>query len=408
MRPPVSPLQPRPLWKTILVHGGLFLVTLVTTTFAGAELTSGKFWLNMDGFVPPERILNLEDLSIGLPYALCFLVFLSFHEFGHYFTARYHKVRASLPYYIPFFVPVPGVLNIGSFGAVIRLRQVPQTTRKYFDIGIAGPLAGFVISLILLGYGFTHLPDKESYVLAAEPDYATYFGHVPSEEELMAYIKAEASDGDEVQVMAYHVGTSLLFEGMKAVLVEDESQLPSHFDLLHYPFLFVGYITLFFTALNLLPIGQLDGGHIIYGMFGRRTAGYVARLAVIGLLLCGGTGLIRLRNLTGTDFMTMGIYVLFLIYVMSVLLGKNRWKEILIASALVLMMQIMIKWTFPDLQPNMIWLIYTVLVVRVIKPDHPAALYEHRVNRPRQILGWVAIAIFVLCFTPTPLSVVSG
>ncbi len=405
---PQSLRRPRPLWKTILIHSLLFLAAAATTMFAGAELVSGKYWLNMDGFFPESRMLSLEDLWLGLPYSLSFLAFLSFHEFGHYFTTRYHKVKASLPYYIPFFVPIPGVLNIGSLGAVIRLRQVPSTTRKYFDIGIAGPLAGFVISLLLLGYGFTHLPDRESYMSAVEPDYERYFGHVPSEEELFAYIEAEAADGDDIQVMAYHVGSSLLFEAMKAVLVDDPEQVPSHFDLLHYPFLFVGYITLFFTALNLLPIGQLDGGHIIYGMFGRKAAGFVARFAVIGLLFSGGTGLVDFRGIDAWGFLSVGIYLLFIIFVMSKVLGKERWKEVALISLLLFLMQTLIKWNLPDLQPNMIWLVYTLLVVQVVGLDHPPATFEHRVNRPRQILGWVAMAIFVLCFTPTPLSVVSG
>lgn len=408
MANPGNPLRPQPLWKTILIHGGLFIAALITTTFAGAELTSGKYWLNMEGFVSADRLLDLDELWVGLPYALAFLTFLSFHEFGHYFTARYHKVKSSLPYYIPFFIPVPGVLNIGSFGAVIRLRKVPSTTRKYFDIGIAGPLAGFVISLLLLGYGFTHLPDKEAYIFAAEPDYESFFGYVPSEEELFAYIKSEAEDGDDMQVMAYHVGTSILFEGMKAALVEDKSQLPSHFDLLHYPFLFVGYITLFFTALNLLPIGQLDGGHIIYGMFGRKTAGYVARITVLGLLFSGGTGLLDFQDITAYGLIPIGVYALFLVYVMTAVIGRHKWKQVAIATALIFATQVLLKWNFPDLQPNMIWLIYTLLSVRMIKLDHPPALYEHRVNRPRQILGWVAIAIFFLCFSPAPLSVISS
>ena len=391
-----------------MIHGGLFLLALCTTLLAGAELNSGKFWLNYEGMYPPERILALQEIWLGLPYALSFLSFLTFHEFGHYFTARYHQVKASLPYYLPLFVPIPGMLNIGSLGAVIRLRQIPSTTRKYFDIGIAGPIAGFVISLLLLGYGFTHLPEKETYVTDREPDYIRYFGHVPSEQELFSFIQAEAADGDDVQVMAYYVGTSLLFEGMKAVLVEDMSQMPTHFDLLHYPFLFVGYITLFFTALNLLPIGQLDGGHVMYGMFGRKASGYIARGATVLLLFLGGTGLVKFEGVDAWGFLYIGLYLMFMIYVFSFIFGKERWKEVGAISLLVFLMQALIAWNFPDIQPNMIWLIYTFMVVRFVGLDHPPATFEHRVNRPRQVLGWVAILIFILCFTPTPLQVIGG
>lgn len=398
----------RPWWKTTLIHGGLFLLAVFTTMLAGAELSSGKYWLNMDGMIPEDRILQFREILLGLPYALCFLAFLSFHEFGHYFTARYHRVKASLPYYIPLFFPIPGVLNIGSLGAVIRLRQVPPSTRKYFDIGIAGPLAGFVVSLFLLGYGFATLPDMQSYVSEREPDYATFFGEVPTEEALTAYIEAEANDGDDVQVMAYKVGTSLVFEAFKAWIPEDPAQVPSHYDLLHYPLLFVGYITLFFTALNLLPMGQLDGGHIIYGMFGRATGGRIARATLIVLIFIGGTGLVGFRELEAMDFLGIGLYLLFLLYLFSYVFGRDRWKEITIAALLIFMMQALIKWNFPDLQPNLIWLVYSWLVTRFVGLDHPPATVEHRVDRPRQILGWVAIVIFILCFSPAPLQVVGG
>ncbi len=407
-RPGFLRRPPQALWKIILIHGGLFLLAFASTLFAGAELTTGKSWIQMDGVVPPDRLLYWDDIWLGLPYALSFLTFLSFHEFGHYFTARYHKVRASLPYYLPLFIPFPGVLNIGSLGAVIRLRQVPPTTRKYFDIGIAGPLAGFVISLFLLGYGFTHLPDKERYVMEREPDYAHYFGHVPSEEELTDFILAHNEDDGQGQVMAYRVGSSLLFEGMKHLLVDDMDQMPSPYDLLHYPFLFVGYITLFFTALNLLPIGQLDGGHILYGMIGRKASGAVARITLTGLLLLGGTGLVHFQNLTGWGWANMGAYLVFLVYVFSRVLGRHNWVRVGLAALSMFAIQALICWQFPDLKPNLIWLFYAWMVVRFIGLDHPPAALEHRVNLPRQALGWLAILIFALCFTPSPLIVIGG
>ena len=156
--------MPRKL-RTILIHGGLFLLSLITTMMVGAELVEKKYWFTW-GLLDPELdpanyVFQLKDLWKGLPYSLAFLGFLTVHEFGHYFTAMYHRVRSSLPYYIPIYIPIPGVLNIGSFGAVIRLKETPRSTREYFDIGIAGPLAGFVVSLLLLVYGFTTLPPME-------------------------------------------------------------------------------------------------------------------------------------------------------------------------------------------------------------------------------------------------------
>lgn len=389
-------------FRTYLIQIILFILAFCTTTFAGAELISGKFWLNFGSGIPPERMLTLADFWLGLPYSLSFLTFLSFHEFGHYFTAIYHKVKSSLPYYIPIFIPMPGILNIGSFGAVIRLKEIPGSTRKFYDIGIAGPLAGFVVSVFLIIYGFMNLPPMQEYVMSVEPYYAEKFGFVPEETVIIEALKAEP------EMYGYYVGTNLLFEFLKDIIPGDPSQVPNHFDLLHYPFLFVGYLTLFFTALNLLPMGQLDGGHIIYGMFGRKPAGYIARIGVIILLFFGGTGLLDFQYLDIYGGVGIAMYIVFVLYVFSKILGKEKRKEILLSSLALLAVQVLIKWNFPDFQLNFIWLLYSWMVVRFIGLDHPRAFIEHRVNRQRQILGYFAILIFILCFTPTPLSVVGA
>ncbi|MEM9986614.1 MAG: site-2 protease family protein, partial [Bacteroidota bacterium] len=262
------------------LHLGLFLLAWGTTMLAGAELITGNFLLGDFGW---------KDFWQGWPYSLSFLAFLTFHEFGHYFTAVYHRVRSSLPFYIPFYIPFMG-LNIGSMGAVIALRERPSSTRKYFDIGVAGPLAGFVISLLLLFYGFSHLPSLEETVYAIHPTYIEEFGEVPSEDRMDQWLKEE-------NIQSIAIGSNLLFEWFKNNIPTDPAQVPPSFEIMHYPFIFVGFITLFFTALNLLPIGQLDGGHVVYGLFGRRVAGIIARLATVSLLLMGGTGFFDLGNL---------------------------------------------------------------------------------------------------------------
>jgi len=392
----------RSKFRTYLIQIFLFILAFVTTTLAGAELISGKFWLDFGSGIPQDRMLSASDFWLGLPYSLSFLLFLSFHEFGHYFTAVFHKVKTSLPYYIPIFIPIPGILNIGSFGAVIRLKEIPSSTRKFFDIGIAGPLAGFVVSLVLLLYGFMNLPPMQEYVMEIEPYYAEKFGTVPEESIIIEALKAEP------EMYGYYVGSNLLFEFLKKTIPPDPAQVPNHFDLIHYPFLFVGYLTLFFTALNLLPMGQLDGGHIIYGMFGRKTAGFIARIGVITLLFFGGTGLLDFRVFDIYSWVGIGMYVLFVLYVFSKILGKDHWQEIVISTVIILAVQGMIKWNFPDIQSNFIWLLYSWMVVRFIGLDHPRAFVEHRVNFSRQFYGYLAILIFILCFTPTPLSVIGA
>jgi membrane-associated protease RseP (regulator of RpoE activity) len=396
---------PRPAWLTATIHLALFAVALLTTLMAGAELVTAKGWFGW-GMLPPEALLSWRDLGQGLPYAASFLLFLTCHEFGHYFTARYHRVRTSLPFYLPLFLPLPGALNIGSLGAVIMLKQVPGSTRKFFDIGIAGPLAGFVISIALLAYGFTHLPDKESYILDIHPEYVELFGGVPDEAQFEQYLAAEGNGP------ALAVGHTLLFDWLMSVLPPDPSQLPGRFELMHYPFIFVGYLTLFFTALNLLPIGQLDGGHIVYGLLGRKTSGYVARVATVALLFFGGTGLVPKAIPALADWeswLSLLLYGAFLVYVFAKMQAAKPWQQALPWALGLLLLQIALhRWAFPDLQVNAIWLVYTWMVVRFIKVDHPRAWHEHRVNRPRQLLGWLAMVIFVLCFSPSPIVLVGG
>lgn len=407
--------------KTYALHLALFFLTFLTTAMVGTELSAPKLLINEEA-VPrfwftwflelPEHLQGIDlsfkfsDLYIGLPYAIAFLTFLTFHEFGHYFASIYHRVKSSLPYYIPIYLPLP-ILNIGSFGAVIRLKQMPESTRKYFDIGIAGPLAGFVISLAILIYGFATLPPLDSYLLDINPDYQQQFGGVPSETDIRAYVEENA-------VPTYFIGTSLLFELLKDIVPSDPSQVPNHFEIIHYPLLFVGYITLFFTALNLLPIGQLDGGHIMYGMFGPNVSGVIARIAVVGLVLLGGTGLVDIRAFTGSwqeklsELLTLTIYIAFVVYILIKIMGPQLRTYVYAFSLFILAVQVIIKWNLPEQEMNFIWLFYAFLVVRLLGVDHPPAYYEHKVNAPRQILGWISILIFILCFTPTPVQIVGA
>lgn len=385
-------------FRTYFVHIGLFLLTFFTTTFVGAEHVTGKSWL----FAPAEHSLVWADFSKGLLYSFSFLAFLTFHEFGHYLTAIYHNVKTSLPYYIPIWIP--GMLNIGSFGAVIRLKDVPDSTQKFFDIGIAGPLAGFVVSLVLIITGLMTLPPPQEYILKIHPEYIQQFGGVPDEATQTAYILAHNAAHPDSAIMAFSVGSNLLFEGLKQIVPYNHAYLPTSYELMHYPLLFVGFLSLFFTALNLLPMGQLDGGHVIYGMFGREKAAIVAQITVVLLLLFGGTGFADFRNLK-EDYYWIAFYLIFILYVFNSLMKVPPTYQVILAASGLFLTQTLIKLYIPTIQPNLIWLIYSLLAVRVIGVEHPAALHEHIVNRPRQILGWIAILIFILCFTPNPLSI---
>jgi membrane-associated protease RseP (regulator of RpoE activity) len=224
-----------------LVHLGLFLFTFFSTTIAGI------LWMNRDPF-------ELNNFYLGVPYSLSILFMLSCHEFGHYFAARYHKVNTTLPYFIPF-PPIPLLyqlfgITFGTFGAVIRLKTVVPSRKILFDIGVAGPISGFIASLLILIYGFLNLPSPE-YILAIHPDYN---------------FALNASAGAQGVPLAF--GNTILFAGLRELLTNPSVQfVPPMSEIYHYPFLCAGWFGLLVTALNLIPIGQFDGGHLIYSMF---------------------------------------------------------------------------------------------------------------------------------------------
>lgn len=377
------------------LHALLFVLAIITTTLAGAELVTNKR-LFLSFFGVEGRAVGWEDVRYGVQYSLAFIGFLTFHEFGHYFAAVYHRVRSSLPYYIPVYIPF--FLNIGSMGAVIRIRQTPQTTAKYFDIGIAGPLAGFVFSLFLLTWGFTHLPEPD-YVMQFNPDYMAQFGGPPTEEQL---IETHGDTG------LLRIGDSLLFWFFEEFVAEPGRE-PNHFEIVHYPLLFVGFLTLFFTALNLMPIGQLDGGHVTYGLFGRKRANVISKAAAFVLIIYGGTGILHLPYDTIYYYVIgVSVYLLYLFFVISAVLDDKRVSVLGSAICGVLIVQEGIfygsAWLF-DYQwqdPVFLWLVYALLVSRVLGLDHPPARLEHRLDWKRKALGWLAILIFIVSISPAP------
>lgn len=360
----------------------------MTTILAGVELYTGKSWWGE---------LQWHQWSLGIPYALSFLIFLTCHEFGHYFAARHHKVQTSLPFFLPLYIP--GLLNIGSLGAVIALKEVPRTQRQFFDIGISGPLVGICASFVILLLGFLTLPDPSTFLLEIHPEWQNLFGGIPTEGELAAHLYIQ----EEAEVIT---GSNIVMMGMMAWMPIDSTLLPPDFGFIHYPLLFAGFLTLFATALNLLPIGQLDGGHITYAMFGRKTAGIISRLTVMGLLLLGGTGLMDFSSPSLGDGLFILAYACFVYYVMLKVLDQMIYPFVLLYTGLFLCLQLFLHSFFPVWEPQFIWLLYTFLVVRVVKLDHPPAYESHPINLGRKILGWLALLIFVLCFTPAPLRLI--
>ena len=195
----------------------------------------------------------------GVPYAAALLGILGVHEFGHYVAGRRHGVDVTLPY----FIPVP--MGLGTFGAFIQIKSLIKSRRAVFDIGIAGPLAGLIVALPALYFGL-----RGTLPL---PEGAHATGVHANSSILLALMYQLANGGD--------LGAPVI-------------QLS--------PVAFAGWIGLFITALNLMPVGQLDGGHIAYGLFGQRRARYIgvaAFLTMVGLGLTVWPGLLTWALMIG-------------------------------------------------------------------------------------------------------------
>jgi membrane-associated protease RseP (regulator of RpoE activity) len=243
-----------------LAHGFLLLLTFITLSFAGV------FWLNKDP-------LELTNLSSGFEYASLVIFVLGTHEMGHYITARIHGVSATLPFFIPF-PSFLGFLSFGTLGAVIRVKSIIQDRRTLLDIGAAGPVAGFVASFLLLAVGFRTLPPI-SFLYSIHPEYSSLTA-IPDE--------------------GLRFGGTLLYSAMVKLFAPGGAFVPPMNEMYHYPLLCVGWFGCFVTAMNLIPIGQLDGGHIVTAVIGVRSL-IVARFAALTLVVLGIAGLLPLFGL---------------------------------------------------------------------------------------------------------------
>lgn len=222
--------------SAVWVNALLFLATVATTIFAGAL----------------HRGVNLletpSQLLVGVPYAAALLAILGIHEMGHFVVARRHGVEVTWPY----FIPVP--MGLGTLGAFIQIKSLIKSRRAVFDIGIAGPFAGLVVALPALYFGLQ----------GAEP------------------MTGGSSQG-------VHTGSSVLLALLYQLANGGSFAEATGAMVRLSPLALAGWIGLLVTALNLLPVGQLDGGHIAYALFGRRHARTVGIVTVLLMLVLGLT-----------------------------------------------------------------------------------------------------------------------
>ena len=228
------PPQPTPQRRLPILPLVLFVTTLATTTFAGA------FQRGMDPLVDPGALV------LGLPFALTLMAILLCHEMGHYCFARFHGVWASLPYFLP---APPYLFPIGTFGAFIRMKSPPLDRRALFDVGAAGPWAGVCVAIpaVVVGLSLSEVRPLSPF------------------------------EGGVI------LGDSLLFSALTHLVLGGEAERMS---IILHPVALAGWFGLFVTCLNLLPVGQLDGGHVMYSLFGHGHR-WIARAFLVVIFVLG-------------------------------------------------------------------------------------------------------------------------
>jgi len=288
------------IWLNVL----LFVLTILSTYAMGLSIWSLSY-LYTDALEAGELLeLNVDALwdpevvSLSLMYMTVLIGILLAHEMGHYLTCRRYRLNATLP----FFIPLPNL--IGTMGAFIRIRSPITRKHQLFDVGVAGPLAGFILTIPAVAYGLAH-----SKVIPA----------LPIDESIL-------------------FGEPLLFKLLGPLVL---GNIPPGHDIVLHPVGFAGWVGTLVTAMNLFPIGQLDGGHVVYALFGPRA-----------------------RKLAP--------YVLSVFVLMGVFLFAG-------------------------------WLVWAVLI-GILGLRHPPVLDEYTpLDARRRFIGYLVLAVFVLSFIPDPI-----
>jgi membrane-associated protease RseP (regulator of RpoE activity) len=323
-----SQARARALARVPFLNIALFLATIFTTVIAGWQQTASAQRLVQGAPAAGAAAWFLshagEIALSGLPFAASLIAILFAHEMGHYLMARAYRVDSTLP----FFIPVP-VGPVGTFGAVIRIRSAMPSRRAVHDIGAAGPYAGLIVAVPLLAWGLLHSEVR--------PVGDAYLEH--SWAGLFQMIRAWHHGGLAAGGLE-HFGDSLVTWGVQRLVL---GKLPPGTDVFLHPVAFAAWVGLFVTTLNLIPIGQLDGGHVTYALLGRRRARAFSRFISWALLLAG----------------------------------------------------LFVSWN---------WLVWWVVTRFLVGYDHPPAMEEERLGAGRKALAALALVAFALTFIPVPVS----
>jgi membrane-associated protease RseP (regulator of RpoE activity) len=304
-------LAPSRIFRHIL----LLFLTAITTTFTGASMAIKEVSATDDSiigilFSPITSVIkataagNTEPLFNGLLFTFTLLMILGAHELGHYFACRHYGIRATLP----FFLPAPPVISLfGTFGAVIKIKEPITTRRALFDIGIAGPLAGFAFAI----------PASIIGLLMAEPVSPSGIGGIQFHDPLLFILISKVFG-----ISQWINWNPVYWAAWGALLV---------------------------TALNLFPVGQLDGGHVLYAVFGRRI---------------------------------------------------HKWVSLFVCISIATLAVLSYK-----LYNSPMWFLWAIILIFLFKVGHPPVTEDESLGKGRIILAVVALAVFLLCFMPFPITI---
>lgn len=295
-RPPApKPSDPR-------INVILFLATFASVFYIGI----------LSNYTPAEGTGAQRALAVllaGGPFALAVMAILTAHEFGHYLVARYHKVHVTLPYFIP--MPIP-ISPFGTMGAFISMKEQPRNRRQLLEIGMAGPLSGLVVTVLVLILGLMLSPVNSLPAAPAQNDPLAFLRGNPFVYSIVdlfvpGQVEAPATPPEPLVLE----GNSLLYVGLKYLVHGSLLPAPPSYgdtpvalywlrylltgqplpyggrDVMLHPLAWAGWFGLLITGLNLMPAGQLDGGHAIYVLLGRKRARVVARVVLVFTLLLG-------------------------------------------------------------------------------------------------------------------------
>jgi len=314
----------------------LFILTIISMLLTGVEILSEA--LPSDGSFP--FLYLLRNIMTGWPFALSMMGILFAHEMGHYIACRYYKVPATLPY----FLPAPFLSPLGTLGAFIAMRGIPKNKRVLFDVGIAGPIAGLVIAIPVLFIGLSlsqlgpveHPPAGMSGLLEGNSIFYLFSKYLVFGQLLPQPVSTGGLSQAMYWLQYFLTAQPIPFGGMDVQL---------------HSVALAGWAGLLVTALNLVPVGTLDGGHVAYGLFGEK-ARKIFPFAIGALIALSVLPVILTFSLDSFNF---------------------SW----------------ILW---------VMILYWLGNVRTQPLDDITEL-----NTPRRALGFVMLIVFILLFTPIPL-----